>query len=544
MVEAVLPLAVAAYRRGAALNHEGFPMTCASSASVSYASQIVTTLGHYIDLLDSSHLLATPVAANINRAARIAFVTCDSREVVSDTLFICKGAAFKEEYLLSSIEAGAVAYVADHPFAGSTVPGIIVTDVRAAMGALADAAYDHPSGKLNVCAFTGTKGKTTSAFYLKGILDARAAREGSPSAPILSTILTNDGTGERPAHLTTPEPLELQRHLANAVANGATDMVMEASSQALKYGRVAHVDFAVGAFTNISEDHISPIEHPTFEDYFASKLLIFKQSRVGVINLDMDFVDRVLDAAREAPMCERVVTYSFENPRADVYLSDVTCEGGHLAAKLHTPHFACELTLPTAATFNAANALGAICCALELGATENDIVRGLANVTVPGRMEIVEAPVSGVTGIVDYAHNAVSLDALLTSVRTSYPDRELTVVFGSTGVKGLDRREGMGKVAGLLADRIFITEDDEGTEPLEPICQTIAHFVKDAGNTHYKIVLNREEAIGEAVATATRPAVIVVAGKGHELRMLRANGPEPYPGDANVLSATFEKLFD
>lgn len=493
----------------------------------------------YIDLLAVEGVLAGVPGTAAANGLRIDFVSCDSREIVPNTLFICKGAAFKEEYLAGAVEAGAVAYVSERAYPGVAVPCVLVSDIRAAMAALADSAYSHPSAKLDICAFTGTKGKTTSAFYLKGILDARAAREGRGKTPILSTILTDDGTGERPAHLTTPEPLELQRHIANAVASGAPDLVMEASSQALKYGRVSHVEFAVGAFTNISEDHISPIEHPDFEDYFSSKLLIFKQSRAAVVNLDMDFVDRVLEAAQ---VSERTVTYALENSAADVYLSDIVCSGGRLVAKLHTPAFTCELSLPTAARFNASNALAAICCALELGATEDDIVRGLADVSVPGRMQIVRGPSEDVVGIVDYAHNGVSLEALLTSVRASYPERELTVVFGSTGVKGLDRREDMGKVAGRLADRIFITEDDAGTEDVAGICETIARFAAGAGDASRVIELDRVRAIERAAQTAAAPAVVVVAGKGHERRQLRANGPEPYEGDAAVLQRALESF--
>ena len=491
----------------------------------------------YIDLLAVEGVLAgVPGTAAANNL-RIDYVSCDSRDIRPNTLFICKGAAFKEEYLAGAVEAGAVAYVSERAYPGVAVPCVLVADIRAAMAVLADSAYSHPSAKLGICAFTGTKGKTTSAFYLRGILDARAAREGRGRTPILSTILTDDGTGERPAQLTTPEPLELQRHIANAVASGAPDLVMEASSQALKYGRVAHVEFEVGAFTNISEDHISPIEHPDFEDYFASKLLIFKQSRVAVVNLDMDFVDRVLKAAEAS---ERAMTYALENAAADVYLSDIACSGGRLAARLHTPSFACALSLPTAARFNASNALAAICCALVLGCTQDDIVRGLADVSVPGRMQIVRGPSDDVVGIVDYAHNGVSLEALLSSVRESYAGRELTVVFGSTGVKGLDRREDMGKVAGRLADRIFITEDDAGAEDVAGICQTIARFVAGEGNSAYTIELDREHAIERAVKTAARPAVVVVAGKGHERRQLRANGPEPYAGDTAVLERALE----
>ncbi len=511
-----------------------------ASASFKIAAQQAHPFAFFVDVVAMEGVLTGLDCGAGDDMLRIERVACDSREVVPGTLFICKGAAFKEEYLASAIEAGAVAYVSERAYPAAKVPSIIVSDIRAAMAALADSAYSHPSAKLSICAFTGTKGKTTSAFYLKGILDARAEREGRSRTPIISTILTDDGTGECPAHLTTPEPLELEQNIANAVVNGAHDLVMEASSQALKYGRVAHVEFAVGAFTNISEDHISPIEHPDFEDYFSSKLRIFEQSRAAVVNLDMDFCDRVLKAAEAS---EKLITYALENPAADVYLSGIACAGGRLSATLHTPDFTCELSLPTAARFNASNALGAICCALAVGATQDDIVRGLAYVSVPGRMEVIRTAASDeLVGIVDYAHNGVSLEALLTSVREGYPGRELTVVFGSTGVKGLDRREDMGKVAGRLADRIFITEDDAGTEDVASICNTIAHFVEGEGNHSYTIELDRERAIERAIESTARPGVVVVAGKGHERRQLRPEGPVPYAGDAAIVRRALESF--
>ena len=262
------------------------------------------------------------------------FITADSREVVPGTLFVCKGRAFKREYLEQSLAAGAFGYLAEQTFDGIEAPCVLVSDVRRAMGVLADMLYDHPSGRIQTCAFTGTKGKTTCAFYLKSVLDARAHALGAHTTPIFSTDILDDGVTCAPSKLTTPEALELEGHIANAASVGAHELVMEASSQALKYDRTFGVDFAVAGFVNIGEDHISPIEHPDFEDYFTSKLKIFSQAHCAVVSLDIDHADRVLEAAQ---VCPRVITCSEHDEKADVFLSSSEHVEGGIAMRVRTP---------------------------------------------------------------------------------------------------------------------------------------------------------------------------------------------------------------
>ena len=521
------------------------------------AEQITTTLGFYLDLLREkgvafSLLDGTGAAAERNAAAQavraleIRHVSCNSADVVPGTLFICKGAAFKPAYLEAAAAAGAVAYLAAEPYPAVKLPCVRTQSVRLAMGLLADAAYDHPSGKLAICAFTGTKGKTTCAYYLRGILDAANAAAGrSGRTPIFSTIELDDGIEAGASKLTTPEPLELQRHLANAAAAGAPYVVMEASSQALKYGRVTGTRFAVGAFINIGNDHISPIEHPTFEDYLAAKLRIFEHAQTGVVNLDTDpaHVGKVLDAARAH--CARVLTYSTEHAEADVALLSA-CPApdrpGATLATVRTPGFTAQMVVPSPAEFNVSNALAAVTCAYALGVDEQSIAHGLGGVYVPGRMELVPLPGDKLVGVVDYAHNGDELETLLSTVRRHYPGREVVAVFGATGVKGVERRVGMGVAAGKLADRVVATEDDPGTEDPAAICATIVENVRAQGNDNVQVVLDRAEAIRTAVRETTQPAVIVVAGKGHEKRMLRAEGPVPYEGDAVLLERAVREL--
>ena len=482
-------------------------------------------LGDYYQLLIKHHLLAdsTPLRADLGR--RVALVSCDSQKVVPDTLFLCKGKAFKGAYLAQALERGAFAYVSERPYPeGGAAPCIQVTDIRAAMGLLADLAYCHPSGQLTITGITGTKGKTTAAYYLKSILDAWLATQGHRESAILSTIVTDDGVERRPAKLTTPEPLDLQRHLFHAVCAGADYVTMECSSQALKYGRVRGVDLSCAIFLNIGEDHISPNEHPDWADYFASKLLIFQQAKTACVNLDCDHAGDVCAAA--AASCGRVVTFSQNDPAAEVYASNVHKEGNGIAFHLRTPRYERDMLLGMPGLFNVENALSAAAVAEVYGIPGEIVAQCLAKAAVPGRMEHYSSEDGQVSVIVDYAHNGMSLEALLRSARAEYPGRELTVLFGCTGGKGLDRREGMGNAAGRWADRILLTEDDPGPEEVVDICADIQGYL-DSFHKAGDVIPDRPEAIFRAVLECHTPAVVVLAGKGCEMEQKRKNGPEP-----------------
>ena len=497
-------------------------------------------LSAYVEALRAAQVLLSCDLPQGEAEPVINFITADSREVVPGTLFVCKGRAFKRAYLVASLAAGAVAYLAETPFEGIDAPCVQVCDVRRAMGVLADMLYSHPSGDIAVCAFTGTKGKTTCAYYLKSVLDARAQALGAHATPIFSSVTLDDGVTCGPSKLTTPEAFELEAHIANAVSVGARELVMEASSQALKYDRTYGVDFAVVGFTNIGEDHISPIEHPDFEDYFSSKLKVFSQARCGVVSLDIDHADRVLAAAQAG--CERVVTCSERDEGANVFLERAQMGPAGVEMAVRTPRGRLELTLPSPSHFNALNALLVVGMAEGLGVEHEHVRAGLEAVSVPGRMQMVPSPVEGIVPVVDFAHNGMSLEIVLRELRQNYPGHELCCVFGATGGKGIDRRDTMGVAAGKHADRIVITEDDPGPEPVEDICATIAARVDEQGNDNWVVECDRERAIRLCLAQATRPAVVLVAGKGCEDTMVRAGGPVPWEGDALVLERALNDL--
>lgn len=473
-------------------------------------------LGDYLQLLQRKNLQLDFSGAPLTR--EVALVSCDSRQVVPGTLFICKGAHFKVEFLQSAKEQGAFVYLAEKKYDQVDLPCILVSDVRLAMAYLADFYYNHPSSKLGVVGITGTKGKSSTAYYLKYIFDEYLAAKGQPASGVISSIETYDGVEKFESHLTTPEPLDLERHFANAVGAGIRYLTMEVSSQALKYDRVKNVEFAAAVFLNIGMDHISPIEHPDFEDYFASKLRIFAQAAAACVNLDCDHADRVLEAARKN--CPRIITFSQKDPSATIFGSQVRKAGGDILFRVKTPRYSREFRLTMPGLFNVQNALAALAVCEAMGVPEQYAYAGLMKARVPGRMEVYSNADEKVSVIVDYAHNRLSFETLFQSVREEYPGRRIVTVFGCPGYKAYDRRKDLGEISGKYADLVILTEEDAGEEPVEDICRDIAQYVEQQG-CDYTIVPDRGEAIRQAVMGCHEPTVILLTGKGAETRQKR-----------------------
>ena len=473
-------------------------------------------LGDYIQLLQKHSLLTNFSGAPLTR--EVSLVSCDSRQVVPGTLFICKGAHFKVEFLQSAMEQGAFAYIAEKPYEGVDLPCLQVTNVRLTMALLADFYYNHPSGKLSVVGITGTKGKSSTTYYLKYIFDEYLAAKKQKPSGVVGGIETYDGVERFEAHLTTPEPLDLERHFANGVSTDMRYLTMEVSSQALKYDRVLNVEFAAAVFLNIGTDHISPIEHPDFEDYFSSKLRIFAQAAAACVNLDSDHADRVLEAARKS--CSRMITFSTKDPSATIYGSQVRKVGGDILFKVKTPRYSREFRLTMPGLFNVQNALAALAVCEALGIPEQYAFAGLMKARVPGRMEIYSNADEKVSVIVDYAHNKLSFETLFQSVKEEYPGRRVVTIFGCPGYKAYDRRKDLGEISGKYSDLVILTEEDPGEEPVENICKDIAQYVEKEG-CDYTIVPDRGEAIRQAVLGSQEPTIILLTGKGAETRQKR-----------------------
>lgn len=494
----------------------------------------VHTLGDYLDLLSEQNLLAAPIPDGLDRSQRVTGLTCDSRQVAPGTLFIRKGAHFQPKFLEMARDQGAMACVSQEEDTVPGLPRIAITDTRKVLAPLADRFYDHPSGKLKVIGITGTKGKSSTAYYMKSILDRYQESQGKGETGVVSSIDTYDGVERFESHLTTPEPLDLQRHFANATQTGLEYVTMEVSSQALKYHRSLCTEFAAACFLNIGYDHISPIEHPDFEDYFASKLKIFAQAHISCVNLDCDHAQRVLEAAQAAGA--PIITFSQKDPAAQVYASDVHKEDGQILFTLRTPRYTRQMRLTMPGLFNVENALGAAALCEALDIPEWAVYDGLVRARVPGRMEVYANADGRVLSIVDYAHNRLSFETLFSSVRAEYPERELAIVFGCPGKKAYDRRHDLGEAAGAWCDRVYLTEEDSGEEDTLDICQEIQPNV-EKGKARCRIIPNRGEAIRQAVLESEKPTVLLLTGKGRETRQKRGTEYIYTPTDVEYVQA-------
>lgn len=491
-----------------------------------------------IESLKKNELL---VDSNIAKDGAASFVTYDSRIVVDNTLFICKGANFKRDYLVQAIEKGATCYISETEYDGINTPFIIVNDIRKAICVIAQCYYGDLSSKIKVVGITGTKGKSTITYFTKSILDEYLTEAKGTKTAFCSGIRNYDGVIDEESQLTTPELLDVYQHMNNAIDSGIDYMVMEVSSQGLKYDRVDGINYEVACFNNIGDDHISPNEHPDFEDYFSSKLKIFSQCKKACINMDSDHFERIMSAASALP----VVTYGF-NDKSNIYCSEYYANNGKVKFDVVGRSIdGCEdfdenFELSTFGTINVINALAAIAISVSLGIPMKYIKSGLGKASIPGRMQVFRSSDERCVGIADYAHNELSFDALLSSVKNEFPDRDIIIVFGSAGGKAVNRRAGMGKMAAKYCKHIVLTEDDPGPEDTLDICNEIAEYID--GKCSYEVIQDRPEAVRKAISYADENTIIIAAGKSLENYIKRGNKKCIVPSDVEIMSEEFAKL--
>lgn len=444
----------------------------------------------------------------------LTWLTCDSRAVVPGTLFICKGAAFRPEYLQEAVRRGCIGYLSEKPYETEAPVGLIVTDIRKAMAAVSAAFFGYRPGRPILTGITGTKGKTTTAWYLKAMLDGWERAQGEPETGLISTVENYDGMLHRASMMTTPEAPALHELLANAAAARVRYLTMEVSSQALKYKRVRELRFAVGIFLNISEDHISPKEHADFEDYFSAKLSMFRQTETACVNLDADYADRILKAAHKA---ERIVTFG-THPDADLHCSEIQMERRGIRFRVTCDRFSEYFTLGMRGKFNIENALAAIAAAYVYGVPVEYMKEALAKTRVPGRMETFTSGDGQICGIVDFAHNRLSFEKLFDAAFQEYAEyHRIITVFGCPGGKALNRRRELGIIAGLFSDCVLVTTDDPGMERQESIAEEVRGYVEMTGCA-CSIIADREEAVRKAVELAGQngKTLILLLGRGCE----------------------------
>lgn len=452
---------------------------------------------------------------------RFSHLSYSSADVTPDTFFICKGAAFKEEYLRDAITKGAGVYLAQSLYEGVDCPHILVSDIRKAMSLVSIAFYQKAYRNFRVVGLTGTKGKTTTTYFMKNILDAFCRRNpqlcAAQKSAVLSTVEVDTGIEHHEAHLTTPESPDLQRYFAQTRDSGLPFLTMEVSSQAYKLSRVYGMNFDIGMFLNIGEDHIGPLEHTDFEDYFSCKLQLMEHCRTAIVNREMDHAQRVLEHARAH--AQRVLTFG-KLETADLddddcwILRDIQKE--EQGFTFTTSHGLAQDSwrIRMAGRFNVENALAAILAAKALGVDDQSIREGLLQNEVQGRMNLFEK--DGVTVLVDYAHNFLSFQKLYESLKADYPGQRIVVVVGCPGGKAQLRRRDIGTLSGQNADYLYLTAEDPQFEDVRSICEEIASFVKPYG-TPYEIIEDRAQAVEKAITTAQKGDVIVLAAKGEEV---------------------------
>lgn len=440
-------------------------------------------------------------------------VECNSKKVKPNSLFIAiKGYDFDgHEYVNEAIENGATAIMLDMSAdlrkvnLKKKVTVIIADDTRKALAVVSCNYFGNPSAKFKLIGVTGTKGKTTTTYMIKSILEKAGYKVGLIGT--IANYIGEDSLGD--SNRTTPESLELQELFYKMAKAKCDYVVMEVSSQSLKLNRVlgCHFDYAI--FTNLYKDHISLKEHADMTEYFESKLKLFQMSPRGFVNADDFKCNKII---KGAPNCN-ISTYSVDN-KSELIAKDITITNISVdfKVKLDTRNERIKVNIP--GRYSVYNALAAISFVRALGVSTENIKEGLENIVVPGRNELVPNK-EELAIMIDYAHTAESLENILQATKTYTPGRVICV-FGCGGDRDKEKRPRMGEVAGRVADYTIVTTDNPRTEKPEDI---IAEIEKGISKTKgkYEIVVDRAEAIKKAIKMMNKRDLVILAGKGHEI---------------------------
>ncbi len=440
--------------------------------------------------------------------AEITNLTHDSRKVQEGSVFACIVGAVVDghNFIKDVIALGAKALIVEREVeAPESVTVIKVEDTRYALAYLSAAYFGYPAKQMKMIGITGTKGKTSTSYMIQDMLKAAGYKVGA-----LGTIEAVIGDEKIPMSNTTPDSFTLHSYFKRMLDEGCDAVVMEVSSQGLKYHRTAGIEFDYGLFTNLSPDHIGPNEHDSFEDYMQSKAMLFKQSKVGIANIDDEhFAEITKDAT-----CPIETFGLHEN--ADLRASGIELvrEKDYLGIDFQLSGLEdYEVQEGVPGKFSVYNALGAICVARHFGIGEEIVNKVLREFKVKGRIQIVPTG-SDYTLIIDYAHNAVSLESILKTLREYHPAR-LISMFGCGGNRSKLRRYEMGEVSGKFADFTIITSDNPRFEEPQDIIDDIIIGMKKTDG-EYKEIIDRKEAISYCINNAKRGDIVLLAGKGHE----------------------------
>ena len=453
----------------------------------------------------------------------------DSKEIKEGYLFVAiKGFSVDgHQFVKDAIANGAVAVMIEErcDFKALEIPDnitiVMAKNTREGLAIVSSNFYDNPSEKFKLIGITGTKGKTTTTFMIKEILQKAGKKVG-----LIGTIATYIGDKKiQDSERTTPESLELQKLFKMMADEGVDAVVMEVSSQSLKLHRVDGCDFDIVAFTNFSEDHISPKEHPDMEDYFQSKLKLFKMCKTGITNVDDLYGAKI---PRLFPDSD-ITTYGIDN-HAKMMAKDITITNSYVDFKVKIVDRNERVRTGIPGRFSVYNSLAAICVAQKFGVSAENVKEALLEVRVPGRSEMVDNKLE-IPIMIDYAHSPESLENILKAVK-SYTRGRVISVFGCGGDRDSGKRPIMGEISGRIADYTIITSDNPRTEDPEKIVNQIEEGIKKTKGK-YEVVVDRQEAIEKAIKMANDKDIIILAGKGHEPYQ-EINGVK-YPFDERII---------
>lgn len=432
----------------------------------------------------------------------------DSRKVTKDCAFICLEGTQVDghDFIDTAIKKGAsTIFIEKDIEVSQPVTVIKLSNTRKDLSLLSINYFDNPASKLTMIGITGTKGKTTTSWMIKNILEEEGKKVG-----VIGTMGVFIGNNHYETINTTPESYEIQKYLSEMVNQNIEYAIMEVSSQALKVGRVEGMTFDYGIFTNLTKDHIGEGEHENMEDYIYSKSLLFQKSKHGILNID----DKHYQDMTKNNTCD-IHTFG-KNKEADLIINNIKLlrKEHFIGLELHTKGLIEDTFLVnTPGEFSAYNAISAILTTKLIGCKLESIKKALSKVAVKGRVEII--PVSSkYSVIIDYAHNGISMTNILNTMREYHPKR-IVSLFGCGGNRSKTRRYDMGEISGRLSDFTIITEDNSRYEDINDIMNDIEIGLKKANGKYIKIE-DRKEAIKYAIENAKEGDIILLLGKGHE----------------------------
>ncbi len=443
-----------------------------------------------------------------NEDIEISTLVYDSRKIEKGSVFVCiSGAAFDgHKFAAQAAQNGVAAVVVEKDVdipEGFTV--IKVENTRLALAEMSAAYFGYPAEELTTIGITGTKGKTTITYMIRAVLEHAGQKTG-----LIGTIETIIGDKTIPSVNTTPESYVIQESFRKMADAGCKNVVMEVSSQGLMLHRVGGFTFDYGIFTNLAKDHIGENEHKDMDDYIRCKSLLFQQCRQGIINGDDDYVERII----EGHTCE-IETFGLEASN-DIYAQNIerVQEPGYLGVSYDLKgkqEYNVHVDIP--GDFTVYNSLAAISLCRHMGIKKDDVLEALNTIQVKGRLEIVKTP-GEYTLMIDYAHNAMSLESLLATIRKYHP-RKIYSLFGCGGNRAKARRYEMGEVSSNLADLTVVTSDNpRNEEPMDIINDILIGVHKGPGE--YVTIPDRKEAIRYCMKHAGKGDIVILAGKGHE----------------------------